>query len=131
MNNLALLLESKGDYAGAQPLYERALEASERVLGAEHPSTLTSVNNLAGLLESKGDYAGAQPLYERALEGLLSISRKMGSAHPNLQACIGNYARCLEKMGRSQESIQQSQQSLLGRYGMSLGGPAPTGDENQ
>jgi hypothetical protein len=32
--------DSKGDYEGAQPLYERALEARERVLGKEHPDTL-------------------------------------------------------------------------------------------
>ena len=42
------------------------LEASERVLGPEHPDTLTSVNNLAFLLKSKGDYAGAEPLFRRA-----------------------------------------------------------------
>ena len=47
------LLESKGDYAEAEPLYRRALEASERVLGPEHPDTLTSVNNLAGLLRAQ------------------------------------------------------------------------------
>ena len=59
---------SKDDYAGAQPLFERALKGFERVLGPEHPSTLMSMNNLAGLLMRKGDYVGAQPLFERALE---------------------------------------------------------------
>jgi hypothetical protein len=43
-------LKVQGDYEGAQPLYERALEARERVLGKEHPDTLASVNNLAVLL---------------------------------------------------------------------------------
>ncbi len=47
VNNLAVLLMSQGDYAGAAPLYRRALEARERVLGPEHPDTLNSVNNLA------------------------------------------------------------------------------------
>jgi nephrocystin-3 len=56
------LLYSKGDYEGAQPFYERALQARERVLGKEHPDTLASVHNLAALLYSKGDYEGAQPL---------------------------------------------------------------------
>jgi hypothetical protein len=57
VNNLAALLERKGDYAGAQPLYERALEAGAGV-GPEHPDTLMSVNNLADCCKSKGDYAG-------------------------------------------------------------------------
>ena len=121
VNNLAGLLSRKGDYAGAQPLYERALEARERVLGAEHPQTLGSVNNLAYLLSRKGDYAGAQPLYERALEGLLKVSAAMGGAHPNLQDFVGNYARCLEAMGKSQEEIRAILEGMLERYGMSMG----------
>ena len=122
VNNLAGLLESKGDYAGAQPLYERALKASERVLGAEHPDTLGSVNNLAFLLESKGDYAGAQPLYERALEGLLKISQTIQRPHPNLEASVGNYASCLEKLGRSPEQIRNTLEELGRPYGQDLTG---------
>ena len=38
-----------GRYAEAEPLYRRALEASERVLGKERHDTLRSVNNLAEL----------------------------------------------------------------------------------
>ena len=55
LNNLALVLKSKGAHTGAEPLYRRALEAREPVLGPEHPDTLTSVNNLAGLLKEKDD----------------------------------------------------------------------------
>ena len=56
----AFLLEN-GLHPAAEPLLKRALEASERVLGPEHPNTLVNVNNLAKLLESKGDYPGAEP----------------------------------------------------------------------
>ena len=68
LNNLAVLLNNKGDYAAAEPLCRRALEGFERLLGPEHPETLTFLNNLARLLERKGDYAGAEPLLRRALE---------------------------------------------------------------
>jgi hypothetical protein len=64
------------------PLYRRALESKERVLGAEHPDTLTSVNNLAGCLYALGDAAGALPLYRRALE---SSERVLGAEHPTTQ----------------------------------------------
>ena len=50
VNNLAGLLESKGDYGAAEPLYRRAAEAAKRVLGAKHPHTLTFSENLARLL---------------------------------------------------------------------------------
>jgi tetratricopeptide (TPR) repeat protein len=49
LNNLASLLESQGDYAGAKRVYERALAISEKALGAEHPSTKIIRENLAGL----------------------------------------------------------------------------------
>ena len=67
LNDQALSLESKGDYAAAEPLYRRALAIAEKALGPDHPHTATSLENLAGLLESKGDYKGAEPLYRRAL----------------------------------------------------------------
>ena len=43
-----------GQLKDAEVLYMRALEAQERTLGAEHPSTLVSVNNLADLPQSHG-----------------------------------------------------------------------------
>ena len=51
-----------GAYAEARPLYERALAIREKVLGAEHPDTATSLNNLAILLRAQGDLAAARPL---------------------------------------------------------------------
>jgi hypothetical protein len=36
MHNLALLLEAKGDYAAAEPVYRRALDGVERRLGPEN-----------------------------------------------------------------------------------------------
>ncbi len=67
MNDQALALEEKGDYAAAEPLLRSAVELAEKTLGPEHPDTAGACNNLAGLLEAKGDYSGAEPLYRRAL----------------------------------------------------------------
>src|SRR5215470_2780458 len=67
LNNLAVLLSAKGDYAGAERLYRRALAIREKVLGPEHPDTAESLNGLAAVLYSKGDYTGAEALYRRAL----------------------------------------------------------------
>jgi hypothetical protein len=52
--SFAAFLEGSGDAAAALPLLRRALEGNERVLGKEHPQTLTSVNNLAECLSSAG-----------------------------------------------------------------------------
>jgi tetratricopeptide (TPR) repeat protein len=68
---------------------ERALAIREKALGAEHPSTGTSLNNLAVLLRAQGDYAGAKPLYERAL----AISEKaLGAEHPSTKIIRENLA---------------------------------------
>ena len=79
VNNLAFLLNSKGDYAGAEPLFGVRWKPASGCLGPEHPDTLTSVNNLAALLQSKGDSAGAEPLFRRALE---ARERVLGPEHP-------------------------------------------------
>ncbi|MFC2032217.1 tetratricopeptide repeat protein, partial [Chloroflexota bacterium] len=69
----------QGLYKEAEPLYKRALEIREKVLGPEHPDTATSLNNLAGLYNDQGLYKEAEPLYKRALE----IREKvLGPEHP-------------------------------------------------
>ena len=94
--DLGQFLSDNGLYPPAEPLLRRALAAYERVLGAEHPSTLGSVNNLAYLLERKGDYAGAQPLYERALA---ASERVLGPEHPSTLGSVNNLASLLVSKG--------------------------------
>ena len=55
MNNLALVLEKQGKYEEAEMMHREELELSQRILGKEHPSTLTSMNNLALVLWSKAN----------------------------------------------------------------------------
>src|SRR5439155_1361242 len=61
LNNLANVLGSTGDYAGARRLQERALAILEKALGPDHPDVAKSLNNLGRLLLATGDYAGARP----------------------------------------------------------------------
>jgi hypothetical protein len=58
----------KGDLAGARKLQEQVLEAMARLMGKEHPDTLTSMNNLALTLYAQRDLAGARKLQEQVLE---------------------------------------------------------------
>ena len=66
--NLAVRYHDKGAYDKAEPLYKRALEIREKVLGPEHLDTAASLNNLAVLYHDKGAYDKAEPLYKQALE---------------------------------------------------------------
>ncbi|MEM8873219.1 MAG: tetratricopeptide repeat protein [Planctomycetota bacterium] len=96
LNQLDCLADAQGDYAVAEPLSRRAVEARERVFGPEHPNTLASVNNLAGLLESQGDLSSAEPLYRRALE---ARERVLGPEHPGTLTSVNNLAGLLESQG--------------------------------
>jgi len=62
-NDLALVVESRGDRNGAIRLLHRALAIHRRVLGRRHPQTMTIENNLAGVLRDAGRFAEAEPLY--------------------------------------------------------------------
>ncbi len=96
LNNLALLLDAKGDYAGAEPLYREALAMRRKLLGAEHPKVAASLNNLAALLHESGDYAGAEPLCREAL----AMHRKLlGAEHPDVATSLNNLALLLDAKG--------------------------------
>ena len=66
LDNLGMLLQAEGDFAGARPLVERALAIRERSLGPEHPDTAASLDNLGMLLQAQRNLASARPLLDRA-----------------------------------------------------------------
>jgi tetratricopeptide (TPR) repeat protein len=110
ISNLAHLLKSKGDsakeeqqlmeakqlFTEAEKLCNQALEGRERVLGKEHPDTLTSVNNLAALLKSLGDFESAEKLYRRALN---QREKMLGKEHPDTLTSMNNLALVLKDKG--------------------------------
>jgi hypothetical protein len=65
LNNLASLLWTQGDLAGARRLHERALAIHEKVLGPDHFETADSLNHVALLLKAHGDLTGPQRLLLR------------------------------------------------------------------
>ncbi|HTW69418.1 MAG TPA: tetratricopeptide repeat protein [Acetobacteraceae bacterium] len=104
--------QGSGDAAGALPLFRRALECRERVLGPEHPDTLTSVNNLAGCMRALGDAAGALPLYRRALE---SSERGLGPEHPDTLTSVNNLAGCMRALGDAAGALPLFRRALQTR----------------
>jgi Tetratricopeptide repeat len=60
------------------PLLEQALAARRRVLGDDHPDTLTLMNNLALTRHALGDLEGARDLLAQALAG---YGRTLGDDH--------------------------------------------------
>jgi nephrocystin-3 len=109
-------------FAGArgdaiQRLGERLSAACERLLGPEHPDTLTTMNNLSGTLYTRGDLEGAQRNQERVLE---ARTRLLGPEHPSTLASMGNLASTLKARGdldgaqRFEERVLEAMTRLLG-----------------
>jgi len=120
LNNIAALHETTGSYQEAEMLYRRSLELSERALGPEHPTTVTTLSNLAAVLEATGRYQEAEMLYRRSLE--LS-ERVLGPQHPTTATTLNNLAAVLEATGRFQEaevlyhrSLEIAERLLGGRH---------------
>ncbi len=101
LNRQAVQLYGLGNYAEATVVAQRALTLAERVLGKEHPDTLTSVNNLAELYQAQGRYGEAEPLYRRALE---ARERVLGKEHPNTLISVNNLAELYRAQGRYGEA---------------------------
>ena len=67
LNQAGAFLDSQGQPGRAAGYLRRALAGRVRVLGGDHPDTLTSRNNLAHAYQAAGDLGRAIPLYEQIL----------------------------------------------------------------
>jgi CHAT domain-containing protein/Tfp pilus assembly protein PilF len=88
LNNLAELYKNRGEFARAEPLYQRALEIWVKLRGNEHSSVANTLNNLADMYRAKGDYARAEPLLRRAL----AIYVKINPEDPDVALAMSNLA---------------------------------------
>lgn len=95
-NNLALLLQNKGDYAAAELLYRRALEITEGANGPAHLNTLASRINLGQLLRLMGKNGEAEPILRQALEFAETVQ---GSKHIVKGAALNALALLLHFKG--------------------------------
>ena len=95
-NLLGMHLWQLGDYAGARPCWERALQIREKILGEEHPDTALSLNNLGHLLHLLGELTEGRPYLERAV----AISQKtLGPEHPRAALYLNNLGYLLQDQG--------------------------------
>jgi Tetratricopeptide repeat len=89
LNQAGLFLGDQGQPGRAAGHLQRALTDSVRVLGADHPDTLTSRNNLAYAWQAAGDLGRAIPLYEQTLADSVRV---LGADHPQTKTVRGNLA---------------------------------------
>ena len=110
-------LDSDGRWKEAETLLIQVMKFRKKVLGPEHPDTLTSMNNLAFLYNNQGKYETAEPLYEKTLQ----LSKKvLGPEHPDTLTSMNNLAGLYDSQGKYEaaeplyEETLQLRKKILG-----------------
>jgi tetratricopeptide (TPR) repeat protein len=110
------LVDLLSQVAPASPQRKEAAQAlvneQQRLLGEEHPDTLTSMSILASTLLSHGRHADARALQER----VLVLSRiVLGEEHPTTLGSMNNLASTLSAQGDFKEALAIQTQVLAVR----------------
>ncbi|MGW2155805.1 tetratricopeptide repeat protein [Nonomuraea sp. NPDC001699] len=105
-------LYALADLTRAVALREVAVVDHERVLGADHPSTLTSRNNLAHAYRTAGNLGQAIPLYEATLA---DRERVLGADHPSTLTSRNNLAYTYQAAGNLGRAISLYEATLADR----------------
>lgn len=100
-----------GLHKPALPLQEAALATRRRVLGTQHPDTLSSDGEMGNLLHSMGELKEAEGYYREALE---TSRRVLGDDHPDTLGAINNMGALVDAMGRPLEAEQYQREALEG-----------------
>ncbi|MGH3572455.1 MAG: FxSxx-COOH system tetratricopeptide repeat protein [Pseudonocardiaceae bacterium] len=96
------LLTVTADLSRATRIGAQVLGDCVRVLGPDHPDTLTSRNNLASAYQSAGRLEQAIPLFEATLT---ERERVLGPDHPHTLGSRNNLAGAYESAGRLEQAI--------------------------
>jgi tetratricopeptide (TPR) repeat protein len=101
----------------AEPQLQRAADIRKRLLGPEHPDTLTSLHELATLYNYQGRYAPAETLYKQVLEGR---RRVLGPDHQDTLAVMSDLGLAISYEGDDARaepifaSVLQADRRVLG-----------------
>src|SRR3954466_5760052 len=93
--HLEKLEQDLGRPAESEQLLREALEVSERLFGADHPSLCAVLNELSRLHVRQSDHARADAVRER----LLRITRTKGDEHPDVATALAGLATVKRGLG--------------------------------
>ena len=122
LDRAGLYVQTRGDLASAQPLFERALDLRRFRLGTDHPRTLDSASNLARNLWALGQHEVARQLDE---DTLTRRRRVLGDDHPETLKSASNVAGDLWALGQY-EPARQRYEDILTRRRRVLGHHHPS-----
>ncbi|KAF2201575.1 hypothetical protein GQ43DRAFT_455682 [Delitschia confertaspora ATCC 74209] len=106
----AMCIYEDGRWDEAEILFAQVMDVEKRKLGAEHPSTLTSMANLASTFWDQGRWKEAEELFVQVMG---TRKRVLGEGHPDTLSSMNNLAYNLESQGRAIEAISLMENFLL------------------
>ena len=109
MSNLASTYMYQGKLKESADLNEKVLAARKRILGEEHPHTLTTMSNLASTYGGQGKLKESADLKEKVLA---ARKRILGEEHPHTLTTMSNLASTYRGQGRLKESADLNEKVL-------------------
>jgi tetratricopeptide (TPR) repeat protein len=98
-----------GKYDRAEISYRQTLELTVKVLGIDHPSTLSTMNNLASVLNKQGKHDEAEKIHRQTIE----LTEKVLSIdHPSTLSSMNNLALVLDNQGKYDEAEKIHRQTI-------------------
>ena len=99
--NAANIYIHQGEYARAEELYRKALEAFEKSEAPQNSMVAGGLSNLALACCAQGKLEEAERLYKRSLQ---LTEEALGVEHPLLALTLVGYGRCYERNGKFAEA---------------------------
>jgi tetratricopeptide (TPR) repeat protein len=96
----------------AEMFYKMALAVSEKTLGPEHTSTLSTVNNLGNLYANQGRLDETERMYNRALAG---YQETLGPEHTSTLVTVNNLGNLYADQGHLDEAERMYDRALAGK----------------
>jgi tetratricopeptide (TPR) repeat protein len=109
LNQAGVFLDEQGQGARAARYLQRAVTVSQRVLGNDHPDTMTTRNNLASAYQHAGDLSRAIPLGEQTLA---DRQRVLGEDHPDTLTSRNNLACAYQHAGDLSRAVPLYEQAF-------------------
>ena len=98
---MAIVLHEKGKWQEAEKMNGEVLEVRSRVLGEDHPTTLSCKNNLANVFQDQGKWEEAEKMHREVLEVSSGV---LGEEHPDILRSKNNLAIAFEEQGKWEEA---------------------------
>lgn len=106
---VATTMRELGRYEAAEGPQARALKARQRLLGSDHPDTLSSLDELGALRLAQGRPAEAEPYIRSALDGR---RRVLGDTHSDTLASLNHMGFALRSQGKLDAAERYHREAL-------------------